>query len=391
MNSIHQFVPMLHYGDAVGQHTLKLRDLLRSSGVDSNIYIEREDLNTASETLDARSYPETASANDLLVYQFATASDLVPWLTSRPERLVVNYHNVTPAHFFAPWDNGLARHQVRAKHELTQLSSKATLGIAVSEYNRGDLVDAGFADTEVIHPIVVSKSTDRKAHNAQGCDPKADFDAQSFSNPVWLMVGRLAPNKAVEDAIAALFVARAKELATRESRTQIDSSSKARSNPIVDGVELNPNFGSSLKIVGKPAVPAYASALRRFTNQLGLANAVEFLGQVDDNALNSAYDQADVLLVTSEHEGFCLPIVEAMARGLPVVAYRQGAIPEVIGEAGLIVDDKDPYKLAETLNTICSDSLLKRDIGLKSKKQLSVLDLEHSGNKLTELLITLAN
>lgn len=391
MSTINQFVPMLHYGDAVGQHTLRLRDLLRSRGIDSNIYVEHEDPYTASETLDAKSYPDDAKANDLLVYQFATASGLASWLIDRPERLVVNYHNITPANFFAPWDNGLALHQVRAEHELAQLGPRATLGIAVSEYNRRDLVDAGFVDTDVIQPIVVSGSTGQRAYDTQDVEPKTNFGSQRFSGPVWLMVGRLAPNKAIEDAIAALFVARTKELATHSSNSPLSSSIDTPGDYSVDGLQHSLNRGPSLKIVGKPAVPAYAEALRRFVNQLGMTNAVEFLGQVDDNTLVGAYGQADVLLVTSEHEGFCLPVVEAMARELPVVAYRQGAIPEVLGDAGLIVDSKDPYVLAEALDAICSDEDLKRNIVLKSNEQLSKLELEHSGHKLSQRLIELAS
>ncbi|HEY5246030.1 MAG TPA: hypothetical protein VIJ60_10210, partial [Acidimicrobiales bacterium] len=152
MTSIHQFVPMLHVGDAVGQHTLAVQRILRSRGIESEIYVELDDAETAGSTRLVSTY--TDRPDDVLVYQFATASALADRLLTTSGRLVVNYHNVTPPELFAPWDNGLARHQVRAQQELADLAERAVLGVAVSEVNRADLTAAGFVATEVVPPIV---------------------------------------------------------------------------------------------------------------------------------------------------------------------------------------------------------------------------------------------
>ncbi len=153
MSGIHQFVPMLHRGDAVGRHTLRLRDLLVARGIDSRIYVELIDPETADEVALASTYPGRSERGDVLLYQFATASDLAPWLAGRAETLVVNYHNITPPELFAAWDNRLARHQVRARAEFDLLSSRAALGIADSEFNRRDLEGAGYRATAVVPPI----------------------------------------------------------------------------------------------------------------------------------------------------------------------------------------------------------------------------------------------
>ena len=106
MSGIHQFVPTLHRGDAVGRHALRLRDVLVSRGITSRIYVETPDPETAEESQPFVHYEEDAAPGDVLVYQFATASHLAPWLVARPEVLVVNYHNVTPPEHYARWDNG---------------------------------------------------------------------------------------------------------------------------------------------------------------------------------------------------------------------------------------------------------------------------------------------
>ena len=137
----------------------------------------------------------------------------------------------------------------------------------------------------------------------------------------WLAVGRVSPNKALENTVAALAVARAHQ---------------------------DPD--ATLLVVGKPATESYAAALRRFVIDLGVSDAVRFTGHASDATVASAYAQADVLVVTSEHEGFCVPVVEAMAAHIPVVAFDQGAVPEVLGGAGLLVSDKDPYALAGAID-----------------------------------------
>ena len=119
---VHQFVPMLHRADAVGRHTLRLHDVLTKRGVESRIYVELVDPETSSETRPYAAYADEARRGDVLLYQLATASAMASWLTGRAESLVVNYHNVTPPEYYAPWDNGLARHQLQAQSELRSLA-----------------------------------------------------------------------------------------------------------------------------------------------------------------------------------------------------------------------------------------------------------------------------
>lgn len=341
---IHQLVPMLHVSDAVGQHTMAVQDALVRRGLDSKIFVELEDPDTVDR---AEPFAEHAARpGDLLVYQFATASDLADALLGRPETVVVNYHNVTPPECFAPWDNALANHQVRARRQLEALSRTAALGVAVSEVNRQDLVGAGFTRTAVVPPVMAVSAVTGDARPARRQGSR------------WLSVGRLAPNKAVEDAILALFVHR------------------RRHDP-----------AATLLVVGRPSVETYARALRRYAADLGLADAVTFAGRIDDRALADAYDRADVLVVTSEHEGFCLPVTEAMARLVPVVAFRQGALPEVLGDAGVLLDAKDPAAVAEAVHRLQVDDAWRLDRVKAGHERLEALHLADAGERLADLLV----
>ena len=146
---------MLHRGDAVGRHTLRLREVMAARGIRSQIYVELGDPETVSETRPFASYSEDAESGDVLIYQFATASAIASWLQARPEPLVVNYHNVTPPELYAPWDNGMARHQLRAQSELRALAPRAALGLAVSSFNESELREAGFGRTAVVPPAAM--------------------------------------------------------------------------------------------------------------------------------------------------------------------------------------------------------------------------------------------
>ena len=172
------------------------------------------------------------------------------------------------------------------------------------------------------------------------------------------MVGRLAPNKAVEDAIAALLAYR---------------------------IRHDPD--AELLVVGRSALAAYSDALRRYAADLGLAEAVRFSGMVSDEALAAAYASADVLVVTSEHEGFCLPVVEALASVLPVVAYREGALPEVLGEAGVLLDAKDPITMADAVRRLLTDAAFRDRLTSAGEARLSTLDMASSGARLVEVLV----
>jgi len=134
-------------------------------------------------------------------------------------------------------------------------------------------------------------------------------------------------------------------------------------------------------------VPAYADALRRYAAELGLGDAVHFAGKVDDADLREAYRTSDVLVVASEHEGFCLPVVEAMAEGLPVVAHRRGALPEVLGDAGVLLDGKDPEVTADAVHRLQTDDRWRAAVVTAGHRRLPALGLADAATRLVSLLL----
>ncbi len=351
MSSIHQFVPMLHRGDAVGRHTLRLREVMAARGISSRIYVERADPETEAETHPFAGYAGEAEPGDVLLYQFATASAIAPWLGARPEPLVVNYHNVTPPDLYAPWDNALARHQLLAQGQLRQLAPRCALGIAVSAFNETELRDAGYGRTAVVPPADLVPA---------GTGPGAAADARRRTGARWLSVGRLAPNKGIEFAAAALLVAREHH---------------------------DPE--ATLTVVGRPVVATYTGALRRFVDDLGLHDAVMFAGVLSDADLAAALARADVLVITSRHEGFGVPVLEAMTSGVPVVANRAGALPEVVGDGGLLVDATDPWALAGAVTRVLEDRGLKESLARAASRRVADLDLASAGERAVDLVAAL--
>jgi glycosyltransferase involved in cell wall biosynthesis len=332
-----------------------LRDAIAARGIESRIYVDTVEAETRALTSPVLDYPAQATAGDVLLYQFATASPMASWLATRRETLVVNYHNITPPELLAPWDNHLALGQVRAQSELQLLVPRTALAVADSRYNRDHLVAAGFAETAVVPPSAALGPA------IIGAADRPDARTTARGGARWLCVGRIAPNKAIEDIIAALLVTR---------------------------VHSDPD--ATLSIIGKPATTSYVAALHRYVASLGLSSAVAFGGHASDATVAAAYAQSDVLVVTSEHEGYCVPVVEAMTVGLPVVAFRQGALPEVLGEAGVLVDSKDPYTLSSTIGAVLADTALRIQLAQQARLQLAALDLATAADRFVDLLCGVA-
>ncbi|MGA2931582.1 MAG: glycosyltransferase [Acidimicrobiales bacterium] len=354
MSGIHQFVPMLHRSDAVGRHTLALRDVLAARGIPSRIYVDLVDPDTATETRPFASYADEGAPGDVLVYQFATASAIASWLARRSETLVVNYHNVTPPEHYAPWDNAMARHQLRAQTELRRLAPRAALGLAVSAFNEAELRQAGYARTAVVPPAAIVATGPTAAEDTTG------LVTPDRPGGRWLSVGRLAPNKGIEFAVMALLVTR------------------GHHDP-----------GATLQVVGRPVAPSYTAALHRFVDDMGLHDAVWFSGPLSDPDLVAAMAQSHVLVIPSQHEGFGVPVIEAMTAGLPVVASRVGALPEVVGDGGLLVDATDPWALAGAVSRVLGEAGLRESLARAAALRITDLDLPSAGERAADLVAAL--
>ena len=228
---------------------------------------------------------------------------------------MLQYHNVTPASFFAPYDPALFRLAALARQELATLVGRVDLALGVSEYNRQELEALGFAPTGVL-PLAV----DTVAHHPAASDGRRSSEILDDEFVNFLFVGRIAPNKKIEDHI---------RLAEHYKR-------------YVDA------FYRFIFVGRYDAVPRYYATIRALMAEYRLLNErFVFTGPVPDEELAVYYRHAAVYISLSEHEGFCAPLLEAMAADVPVLAYAAAAVPETLGGAGVQFAPKDLEYAAE--------------------------------------------
>ncbi len=350
--AVHLLLPTLGAGDAAGSHTLQLQQALRDAGMECELFVEHRDESFAGMV---HHYSELGSfcrpGRTALVYQLAIGSPVADMLLDRAEPLIVNYHNLTPASFFWQWDPGLVDGIVWGHRQLHQLVPRTVHAIGVSELNRRDLERAGYSSTAVSPPLVRlgggwESLPDSAPARANG-DTRGARTARG-EGARWLFVGRLAPNKAAHDLVKALYAYRR---------------------------AYDP--GARLVLVGGQGHPLYTAAIKGLVDALGLVEAVELAGAVDDESLAGYYASADIFVCLSDHEGFCFPLLEAMGHDLPVVAYGAGAVPETLGAAGLVLPVKSPAVVAAAVHQVLSGSPgLRRRLVAASRERLGVFSLE---------------
>jgi glycosyltransferase involved in cell wall biosynthesis len=318
--TINQWIPAAHRGDAVGDNARVLRDLFRQWGHDAEIYAMTIDDDMAAE---ARPWHEPqATGGDVTIYHYGVPSPMSARFGRLPGARVLHYHNVTPAHFFAPFDAGLANMCRAGREQLATLADRTDLALGVSDFNRQELEALGFPRTGVL-PIFVDTARLRDAAPVPTLDKML---AEPFANI--LFVGRIAPNKKIEDHI---------RLAEQYKR-------------YVD-------FAYRFIFVGRTdAVPRYYDTVRGLVAEYRLlSDRFWFTGPVPDAELAAYYRHAHAYVSLSEHEGFCVPLVESMAMDVPILAYGAAAVPETLGGAGVCFAPKDLEQAAEWLGTLVYD------------------------------------
>jgi glycosyltransferase involved in cell wall biosynthesis len=323
--------PTLMGGDAVGNDVLGMQDVLRERGLEVNLFAQSW---TLKET-PVRPYEELKQflrdPSDILIYHYSMGWEPGLALLSQPSyRTVIKYHNVTPPEFF----EGISQSHVEmCRDGRTRLKTLALadcdLYLSASDYNRRELISEGAPRSKcfVVAPF-------HHLERLDSVEPDTDvLDACLDGKTNILMVGRISPNKghaALIEAFATYY--------------------------------YHYNSNSRLLLVGKEEFEQYSSALRKLVASLELEGAVVFTGEVTEAALKAYYMSAHVFMITSEHEGFCVPLVEAMAMKVPIVARSSSAIPATVGDSGLVWKENNPYLLAESVNFIVSDQSLSASL-----------------------------
>ncbi|MGP8058716.1 MAG: glycosyltransferase family 4 protein [Acidimicrobiales bacterium] len=356
--AVHQFVPALIPRDATGSHTLLLRRALRAAGWRSEIFAEATHDELLDESIKVERYGELARPDDVLVYQFSTSSMVADLLLERPEPLVIDYHNVTRPELYEPWEPATARRSAEALEQLARLAPRAALGLADSPFNEADLVGAGCRRTAVV-PVLVDLG---RLGDQPEPRPAARLAAATAAGGAdWLFVGRLVPSKGQHQLVKALWA----------YRRLYDPAAR-------------------LHLVGSTPSNRYLGALRGFIDDLGLREAVRLPGEVSEPALAAYFGAADVYVSMSVHEGFGVPLLEAMAAGVPVVALRTGAVPGTVGDAGLVLDRTEPSFVAAAAHRVLSDGPLRRVLGAAGRRRVAEHSLARAGALAVEAISAVA-
>jgi glycosyltransferase involved in cell wall biosynthesis len=339
---VNQWVPAAHQGDAIGGSARHIRDLLRRMGHRSELYALTIDEELEGEV---RPFSDPAShGGDITIFHYALPSPMTDAFGRLHDGRILQYHNVTPARFFAPYDPALFRLATLARQDLASLAGRVDLALGVSEYNRQELDALGFTPTGVF-PLAVDTSRITRAVERPALERILDDDLVNF-----LFVGRIAPNKAIEDHI---------RLAEHYKR-YIDSHYR-------------------FIFVGRyDAVPRYYSTIRALMSEYRMLNErFVFTGPVPDEDLAIYYRHAAVYISLSEHEGFCAPLIEAMAAGVPILAYAAAAVPETLGGAGLQFAPKDLEYAAELAGALAFDDDLRARIIAGQRRRLCDFGDDH--------------
>jgi L-malate glycosyltransferase len=352
---INQWVPAAHKGDAIGDSARRVRDLLRRSGHDAEIYAL-----TIDDALkdDVRRFADpAATGGDLTIFHYALPSPMTAAFAALPHGRVLQYHNVTPAAYFAPYDPGLFRLAALGRRELATLVGQVDMALGDSEFNRRELESLGFERTGVF-PIAVDTARITRKVERPALAEMLDDGLVNF-----LFVGRIAPNKKIEDHIRLAEV----------YKRYIDA------------------YYRFIFVGRHDVVPRYYATIRALMTDFRLLHdRFIFTGPVPDEELAIYYQHAAVYISLSEHEGFCVPLVEAMAADVPVLAYAAAAVPDTLGGAGVQFAPKDLEVAAELLGELTFDDGVRQRVIAGQRKRLLDFGDDRIGRELASLVTSLS-
>ena len=346
-----QLMPTITYGDAVSNDALAIDKALKNSGFDTIIYAENIG-NRIPKAVAGRIEPDRVRASltdrDIIIYHGSTGTDLNKTISALPGKKVLRYHNITPSHFFRKYS---PEAELRADSGLNQfmvLKDEFRKVIADSTFNRDNLREMGYSCNMEVCPVLIPFE-DYKQKPDEEIEKKYRDGITNI-----LFVGRVAPNKKHEDLIASFYAYQ--KLYDPDSRLILAGS--------WEGMEL------------------YYQRLVEYVKELGLEQKVVFTGHIPFHQILAFYRIADVFLCLSEHEGFCVPLIEAMCFNVPIAAYDCCAISETLGEGGILLSDKKPQEVAAVLDYLLQNDEVLSCIKRKQKERLKGLTPEIVSEKI---------
>jgi glycosyltransferase involved in cell wall biosynthesis len=351
---VDQVIPSLASRDAIGVHTLHLRDGLRAAGIDSDIFYGNSTPDVQAEGKPVIELGR-ATRDRWLLYQASIGSPVFDILAARHEPKLVNYHNITPADLLRDWEPAVAYEVALGRTQLARLASQSRFAVADSAFNESELHALGYEGTAVVPLLIdmLSKSDEPDHQLAQLLTQRKEREGGADL----LYVGKISPHKAPHDLVKMLDVLR---------RTD--------------------DPAARLHLIGSPLGETYEPALRAFIDELGLSDVVTLPGSVSGAELEAYFRVADVFVMASDHEGFCVPLAEAMGHGVPIVAYGVAAVPETVGDAGLVLPDKSALPFAAAVGRVLRDQKLRDVLAGAGRARAATFDLAGSTRRFVTLV-----
>lgn len=348
-----QLIPVVAFGDAVSNDARAIKSLLKKAGYDTELYAEAIDARLPAGTAKELTAMPELGADDVLVYHASTGTQINYDLPKYGGHKIMIYHNITPPSFFHGYNTEAEKNMEFGYAGIRFLADKVEYCIADSEYNRQNLREMGYKCPIDVCPILI---------------PFADYDQQpnpgtirKYKSDEWtnlLFVGRISPNKRQEDVIRAFY------------SYQKDYNPKTR-----------------LFLVGNAGgFESYEQRLKQYAEALGIGDRVIFPGHIRFDEILAYYHLADAFVCMSDHEGFCVPLIEAMYFGKPIVAYNCTAIPYTLGKGGVLLDSRDPAEAAAAIDKAIHDEQLKASVAAGQKEILDSLQAEKVGHLFLELM-----
>ncbi len=336
-----QLLPTMSFGDAIGNDTIALKGAIANMGYNSEVYAENVDKRLPSDTARNISRLKGLKDDDVILYHKSTGTDLTFKIHDLPGRKIMIYHNITPPEFFRPYSAAATALSEYGYKGVEHLKDKIDYCLAVSAYNKSELVRMGYTCPIDVRPILI-KFEDYKQPPAKGIINKYGDGKRNL-----IFVGRIAPNKKQENVIRAFYQYK----------------------------RLDPD--SRLILVGSySGMENYYERLVKYAGALGLKDDVVFTGHIKFNEILAYYRLADAFVCMSEHEGFCVPLAEAMFFDVPIIAYDTSAIGDTLGGSGVLLDSNDPVYVAAIIRRVLADEPLKKQIIEGQRRRLEDFSYE---------------
>lgn len=315
--NIHQFHSGVAAGDAITNQMLYIKKILKKMGYFSEIYAEHIPRELDGEIKSIVSYH--GNKDNVLLVHHSMGFDCFDKILALPDKKVLIYHNITPERFFD--DAGIIKYVRLGLEQLEKYREHVDYVVADSNYNRQQLIRRGYSCDIDVMPVQVSLS------RFENTEEDVEIVRTNSQTKNFIFVGRLVANKCQHDVIKAFTV----------YHRYYDQNSK-------------------LFLIGDTGMQGYVNELRQLAEQLEVAEAVVIPGKVTEEELKAYYKIADFFVCMSEHEGFGVPLLEAMKMGVPVVAYRSSAIPETMDGAGIIVTEKNYAYIGTLFHELLKDT-----------------------------------